>query len=73
MTTCHLVIWVVISVTNHGYWEPVQGQSFYNRDQCEEAAKLPDNRPHGEAKCIVFRATVPGGPRGDHHAPGWCR
>jgi hypothetical protein len=74
MITCLEVAYVVVALTNHGYWEPYANQTFDNKAACEEAAKNPDNRPHGDAKCVAFRANIPtmGAPIGDTHRPTWC-
>jgi hypothetical protein len=72
MNTCLEVVYVVVALTNHGYWEPYAHQSFDNKAACEEAAKNPDNRPHGDAKCVAFYASLPGGFTGDFHRPPWC-
>ena len=51
MMTCTMVVYLISSVSNHGYWMPV-GEVYETRAECEHAIEKSGDqyKPHGAAK-----------------------
>lgn len=69
MITCTMVVYLISSVSNHGYWMPV-GEVYETRAECEDAIEKSGDqyKPHGAAKCFAFYRSFKADPA-DYHLP----
>jgi hypothetical protein len=72
-----VAIYIIVELTNHGWWVP-SGSSFYeHRQDCEKAITqpwhpAPDSMGrHGDQRCIAMHAKLPTGD--PTRIPEWYR